>query len=88
MKDPVKYEVVGTDDLGNEIKRKSKGLFSIREMPKLQEVFYFGKYNRMKIKDIALKDPQYLNWMIKQEKTTKNMRASLRYWLNKYNKIE
>ena len=90
MKTPEKYEIIGTDDLGNPVKRKIKGLFPTSKIKKIQEVLYFGKYNRWKIKDVARKDPQYLNWIIKQEKIQKNKQTvnSIRYWLNKYNLLE
>ena len=91
MKDPVQLEKTGKfDDFGREKTRRARGLFSLQGMPKISEKFYFGKYNRRKISEIAVKDYGYLKWLINQPvaKNSNTLTETLKFYLNKYKALD
>lgn len=57
-------------------------LITLTLEPILYSRFYNGKYRREEIKEVAIKDPDYINFMLGLENLEFDLRYSLNYWKN------
>ncbi|MDP3956327.1 MAG: exonuclease domain-containing protein [bacterium] len=61
-----------------------KEMVEISSRPVLLSTFKFGKYNGMKIADVAKSDAGYLEWLLAQKKKTPESEADWIYTLEKH----
>lgn len=59
-------------------------MMEISKLPSLIKRFTFGKYNGVRIADVAVRDPGYLDWLYQQKQSSGKDEADWLYTLERY----
>jgi exodeoxyribonuclease X len=77
------FDVVVTAAIFEELIKKARWseLVQWSTEPALHTRFHFGKYRGQRYADIAVSDPEYLQWIVEKSELEEGIKHSARHWL-------